>query len=303
MHSIAVHGGAGTLARADLTPENDRAYRAGLERALLAGHAIMADGGSALDAVVAAVRVLEEDPLFNAGRGAVLAANGQHELDASVMDGRDLRAGAVTGVRHVRSPIELARLVMDRSPHVMLAGAGAEEFALEQGLAPVANTHFATERRRRELDRMLHGEIESGRESLMGTVGAVARDATGNLAAATSTGGMTGKKWGRVGDSPIIGAGTYAVNDCCAVSATGHGEFFIRAAVAHEIASLMRYRGLDVEAAADEVVMRQLVELGGSGGVIAVGHDGRVAMPFNSEGMLRGAMDSSGRVETGLLRE
>lgn len=303
MHSIAVHGGAGTLARADLTPENDRAYRAGLERALLAGHAIMADGGSALDAVVAAVRVLEEDPLFNAGRGAVLAANGQHELDASVMDGRDLRAGAVTGVRHVRSPIELARLVMDRSPHVMLAGAGAEEFALEQGLAPVANTHFATERRRRELDRMLHGEIESGRESLMGTVGAVARDATGNLAAATSTGGMTGKKWGRVGDSPIIGAGTYAANDCCAVSATGHGEFFIRAAVAHEIASLMRYRGLDVEAAADEVVMRQLVELGGSGGVIAVGHDGRVAMPFNSEGMLRGAMDSSGRVETGLLRE
>ncbi len=303
MHSIAVHGGAGTLARADLTPENDRAYRAGLERALRAGHRILADGGSALDAVVAAVRLLEDDPLFNAGRGAVLAANGQHELDASLMDGCDLRAGAVTGVRHVRSPIELARLVMDHSPHVMLAGAGAEEFALEQGLVPVANTHFATERRRRELDRMLHGEIASGRESLMGTVGAVARDVRGNLAAATSTGGMTGKKWGRVGDSPIIGAGTYAANDCCAVSATGHGEFFIRAAVAHEIASLMRYRGLDVQAAAQEVVMRQLVKLGGSGGVIAVGHDGRIAMPFNSEGMLRGAMDSSGRVETGLLRD
>ncbi len=303
MHSIAVHGGAGTLARADLTPENDRAYRTGLERALRAGHKILADGGSALDAVVAAVRLLENDPLFNAGRGAVLAANGQHELDASLMDGRDLRAGAVTGVRHVRSPIELARLVMERSAHVMLAGAGAEEFALEQGLAPVANTHFATERRRRELDRMLQGEIEQGRESLMGTVGAVARDMNGNLAAATSTGGMTGKKWGRVGDSPIIGAGTYAANDCCAVSATGHGEFFIRAAVAHEIASLMRYRGLDVEAAADEVVMRQLVKLGGSGGVIAVGHDGRIAMPFNSEGMLRGAMDSSGRVETGLQRD
>jgi beta-aspartyl-peptidase (threonine type) len=303
MHSIAVHGGAGTLARADLTPENDRAYRAGLERALRAGDAILADGGSALEAVVAAVRVLEDDPLFNAGRGAVLAANGQHELDASLMDGRDLRAGAVTGVRHVRSPIELARLVMERSAHVMLAGAGAEEFALEQGLAPVANTYFATERRRRELDRMLQGDIEQGRESLMGTVGAVARDLNGNLAAATSTGGMTGKKWGRVGDSPIIGAGTYAANDCCAVSATGHGEFFIRAAVAHEIASLMRYRGLDVEAAAEEVVMRQLVKLGGSGGVIAVGHDGRIAMPFNSEGMLRGAMGSSGRVETGLLRD
>jgi len=303
MHSIAVHGGAGTLARADLTPDSDRAYRAGLERALRAGHAVLADGGGALDAVVAAVRVLEDDTLFNAGRGAVLAANGQHELDASVMDGRDLRAGAVTGVRHVKSPIELARLVMDRSPHVMLAGAGAEEFALEQGLAPVANTHFATERRRRELDRMLHGEIASGRESLMGTVGAVARDVNGNLAAATSTGGMTGKKWGRVGDSPIIGAGTYAANDCCAVSATGHGEYFIRATVAHEIASLMRYRGLDVQAAADEVVMRQLVKLGGSGGVIAVGHDGRIAMPFNSEGMLRGAMDSSGRVVTALLKD
>jgi beta-aspartyl-peptidase (threonine type) len=303
MHSIAVHGGAGTLSPSDLTPDNDRAFRAGLERALRAGHAVLVDGGTSLDAVVAAVRVLEDDPLFNAGRGAVLAANGQHELDASVMDGRDLRAGAVTGVRHVKSPIELARLVMERSPHVMLAGAGAEEFALEQGLAPVPNAHFATERRRRELDRLLHGEIEAGRESLMGTVGAVARDVQGNLAAATSTGGMTGKKWGRVGDSPIIGAGTYAANDCCAVSATGHGEFFIRAAVAHEIASLIRYRGLDVEAAADEVVMRQLVRLGGSGGVIAVGRDGRVAMPFNSEGMLRGAMDSSGRLVTALLKD
>ncbi len=303
MHAIAVHGGAGTLAPADLTPENELAYRAGLERALRAGFAVLDAGGPSIDAVVAAVQVLEGDPLFNAGRGAVVAASGQHELDASVMDGRDLRAGAVTGVRHVRSPIALARLVMERSPHVMLAGAGAEEFALEQGLAPVPNTHFATERRRRELERFLQGEIEAGRESLMGTVGAVARDISGDLAAATSTGGMTGKKWGRVGDSPIIGAGTYAANDCCAVSATGHGEFFIRAAVAHEIASLMRYKGLGVIEAADEVVMRQLVTLGGSGGVIAVGRDGRIAMPFNSEGMLRGAMDSSGRLVTGLLRD
>jgi beta-aspartyl-peptidase (threonine type) len=303
MHALAIHGGAGTLAPADLTPENERAYRAGLERALRAGFALLDAGGTALDAAVTAVQVLEEEALFNAGRGAVLAANGLHELDASVMDGRDLRAGAVTGVRHVRSPIELARLVMERSPHVMLAGTGAEEFALEQGLQPVPNSHFATERRRLELERMLQGQIEAGRESLMGTVGAVALDAAGNLAAATSTGGMTGKKWGRVGDSPIIGAGTYAANDCCAVSATGHGEFFIRAAVAHEIASLMRYRGLDVVEAADEVVMRQLVRLGGSGGVIAVGHDGRIAMPFNSQGMLRGAMDSRGLFETGLLRE
>ena len=303
MHAIAIHGGAGTLAPADLTPENERAYRAGLERALRAGFTVLDAGGTALDAAVTAVQVLEDEPLFNAGRGAVVAANGLHELDASVMDGRDLRAGAVTGVRHVRSPIELARLVMERSPHVMLAGTGAEEFALEQGLQPVPNSHFATERRRLELERMLQGQIEAGRESLMGTVGAVALDAAGNLAAATSTGGMTGKKWGRVGDSPIIGAGTYAANDCCAVSATGHGEFFIRAAVAHEIAALMRYRGLDVVAAADEVVMQQLVRLGGSGGVIAVGRDGRIAMPFNSEGMLRGAMDSRGLFQTGLLRE
>ena len=303
MHAIAIHGGAGTLAPADLTPENERAYRAGLERALRAGFAVLDAGGTALDAAVTAVQVLEEEPLFNAGRGAVLAANGLHELDASVMDGRDLRAGAVTGVRHVRSPIALARLVMEHSPHVMLAGTGAEEFALEQGLQPVPNSHFATERRRLELERMLQGRIEAGRESLMGTVGAVALDAAGNLAAATSTGGMTGKKWGRVGDSPIIGAGTYAANDCCAVSATGHGEFFIRAAVAHEIASLMRYRGLDVVAAADEVVMQQLVRLGGSGGVIAVGRDGRIAMPFNSDGMLRGAMDSRGLCVTGLLRD
>lgn len=301
MHAIAVHGGAGALAPADLTPEGERAYRAGLERALRAGFAILDRGGASLDAVVAAVQALEDDPLFNAGRGAVVAANGAHELDASVMDGRDLRAGAVTGVRHVRSPIELARLVMERSPHVMLAGPGAEEFALEQGLAPVANSYFATERRRLELERMLHGDLDPSRESLMGTVGAVALDAHGNLAAATSTGGMTGKKWGRVGDSPIIGAGTYAANDCCAVSATGHGEFFIRAAVAHEIASLMRYRGVGVQDAADEVVMRQLVRLGGSGGVIAIGRDGSIAMPFNSQGMLRGAMDSLGRVTTGLL--
>lgn len=301
MHAIAIHGGAGTLSSAMLTPESDRIYRAGLEAALRAGFAVLDGGGTSLDAVTVAVQALEDDPLFNAGRGAVLSANGLHELDASIMDGRDRSAGAVSGVRHVRSPIVLARLVMERSPHVMLSGEGAEEFALEQGLEPVANSHFTTERRQRELELLLQGQKAAGKEALMGTVGAVALDAHGNLAAATSTGGMTGKKWGRVGDSPIIGAGTYAANDCCAVSATGHGEFFIRAAVAHEVASLMRYRGLDVVQAADEVVLRQLVEMGGSGGVIAVGRNGRIAMPFNSEGMLRGAMDSRGLCATGLL--
>jgi len=303
MHAIAVHGGAGALSPADLTPDNERAYRHGLEQALRAGFEVLSKGGASLDAVVAAVQVLEDDPLFNAGRGAVLNAGGVAELDASLMDGRDLRAGAVAGLRHVRSPIALARRVMDHSPHVMLAGPGAEEFALEQGMAPVANSHFVTERRRRELERFLQGVAASGDESLMGTVGAVALDADGNLAAATSTGGTTGKRWGRVGDSPLIGAGTYAANDCCAVSATGHGEYFIRAAVAHEIASLMRYRGLGVVEAADEVVMGQLVKLGGSGGVIAVGRDGRIAMTFNSAGMLRGAMDSRGMLMTGLLGE
>jgi len=206
-------------------------------------------------------------------------------------------------VRHVRNPIVLARRVMECSPHVMLAGEGAEEFALEQGLEPVPNDYFTTERRQRELELLLQGKKAAGREVLMGTVGAVALDSHGNVAAATSTGGMTGKKWGRVGDSPIIGAGTYAANDCCAVSATGHGEFFMRALVAHEIASLMRYKGLDVAQAADEVVMQQLVRMGGSGGVIAVGRDGRIAMPFNSEGMLRAAMNSRGLFVTGLLRD
>jgi len=303
MHAIAVHGGAGKLGAEDLTPEGASAFRRGLESALIAGFTILDSGGLALDAVVAAVSELEDNPLFNAGRGAVLAASGQHELDASLMDGRDLRAGAVAGVRHVRSPIELARLVMERSPHVMLASTGAEEFALEQGIAPVPNSHFATERRRLELEQTLRGELPQGIESLTGTVGAVALDAEGNLAAATSTGGTTGKRWGRVGDSPIIGAGTYAANDCCAVSATGHGEFFIRAVVAHEIAALIRYRGLGVQEAAEQVVLGQLTQMGGSGGVIAIGRDGRIAMPFNSDGMLRGAMDARGRIETGLLRE
>jgi beta-aspartyl-peptidase (threonine type) len=300
--AIAVHGGAGTLSRAELTPARQQSFRAGLEAALSAGFRCLEQRGTSLDAVVAAVRVLEDDPQFNAGRGAVYAANGMLELDASLMDGATRSAGAVAGVRHVRSPIELARRVLERSPHVMLAGPGAEEFALEQGMAPVPNSFFATEHRRLELERALHGDSLPGPESLTGTVGAVALDAHGHLAAATSTGGLTGKRWGRIGDSPIIGAGTYAADDACAVSATGHGEYFIRLAAAHEIAALMRHRGLDVVAAAD-AVMRQIGELGGSGGVIAIARDGAIAMPFNSDGMLRGARDSHGRFEIALLRE
>lgn len=301
MPAIAVHGGAGDIPPAELTPEREAAYRAGLEQALRAGQRILAAGGPSLDAVVAAVQVLEENPLFNAGRGAVIAADGICELDASLMDGRDLRAGAVTGLRHVKSPIGLARLVMDRSPHVMLSGQGAEEFALEQGLEPVANRYFVTERRQRELAAALDASAGSYRESLMGTVGAVALDAAGDLAAATSTGGMTAKRWGRVGDSPLIGAGTYAANDCCAVSATGHGEYFIRATVAHEIASLIRYAGKSVGDAADIVVHEQLRRMGGEGGVIVVGRDGTLALPFNSRGMLRGSIDALGRMTTAVL--
>jgi beta-aspartyl-peptidase (threonine type) len=302
MLAIAIHGGAGTLPRAELTPAKAQVFRSGLEAAVRAGYAVLERRGSSLDAVVAAVRVLEDDPLFNAGRGAVFAANGTLELDASLMDGATLRAGAVAGVRHVRSPIELARRVLEHSPHVMLAGHGAEEFALEQGMTPVPNSFFATEHRRLELERILHGDQATEPESLTGTVGAVALDEVGTIAAATSTGGLTGKRWGRVGDSPIIGAGTYAANDACAVSATGHGEYFIRLAAAHEIAALMRHRGLDVGRAADEVI-RRLGELGGYGGVIAISRDGAIAMPFNSEGMLRGAMDSRGRFEIGLLKD
>ena len=303
MLAIAVHGGAGVIPSADLTPQVDAAFRAGLGAALRVGYAVLSGGGSSLDAVTAAVVALEEDPLFNAGRGAVLCADGGHELDAAIMDGRDLLAGAVAGVRHVRNPVRLARHVMEHTPHVMLAGPGADALAADAGLESVPNDWFTTERRRAELDRYRAGLARVGDEASLGTVGAVALDAHGHLAAATSTGGMTGKRAGRVGDTPIIGAGTYAADDCCAVSATGHGEYFIRAAVAHEIASLMRHRGLGVQQAADAVVHGQLVRLGGSGGVIAVGRDGTIAMPFNSPGMLRGAMDSSGRFETGVLKK
>jgi beta-aspartyl-peptidase (threonine type) len=311
--AIAIHGGAGVIDRAQMKPERESSYRAGLSAALDAGYAILERGGSALDAVTEAVRLLEDDPQFNAGRGAVLTHDGAAELDASIMDGVGPRAGAVAGIRHVKNPIGLARLVMDKSPHVMLIGEGAEEFARERGLEFVPNTYFRTPYRLQELQRALELERASptigpaafdprSGGTITGTVGAVALDGAGNLAAATSTGGMTNKRYGRVGDSPIIGAGTYANNDTCAVSATGSGEFFIRAVVAHDVHALVQYKQLSIEAAAKEVVQEKLKRQGGEGGVIAVDRSGQIALEFNSEGMFRGARDSNGRREVEIYR-
>jgi beta-aspartyl-peptidase (threonine type) len=316
--AIAIHGGAGVIDRARMTPERESSYRAGLTAALDAGYAILEQGGSSLDAVTEAVRLLEDDPQFNAGRGAVLSHDGEAELDASIMDGAGLRAGAVAGIRHVKTPIGLARLVMDKSQHVMLIGDGAEKFAREQGLEFVPNTYFRTPYRERELQRALEWERSQALNAnaapgahagapyrggtITGTVGAVAIDRAGNLAAATSTGGMTNKRYGRVGDSPIIGAGTYANNETCAVSATGSGEFFIRAVVAHDIHALVQYKQLSIEAAAREVVQEKLKRQGGEGGVIAIDRNGHIALEFNSEGMFRGARDSHGRREVAIYR-
>jgi beta-aspartyl-peptidase (threonine type) len=301
MFGIAIHGGAGVISRASMTPESEAAYRRDLESALDAGYAVLARGGSGLDAVTTAVRILEDSPLFNAGRGAVFNHEGINELDASIMDGKDLQAGAVAGVRHVRNPVLLARAVMEDSPHVMLTGTGAEEFALERGIELVPRSYFFTERRWNQLERARKGDRLSAADlGYYGTVGAVARDQEGNLAAATSTGGMTNKRWGRVGDSPVIGAGNYADNRSCAVSATGSGEYFIRSVLAHEIAALIRHRGLDAATAAREAVSQSLAGIGGDGGVIVIDHAGRIAMEFNTEGMFRGARDASGRREVSI---
>jgi beta-aspartyl-peptidase (threonine type) len=304
MISIAIHGGAGVISRASMTPEAESAYRADLERALDAGYAVLDKGGTSLDAVVASVKVLEDSPLFNAGKGSVFNHEGINELDASIMDGATAKAGAVAGVRHVKNPIELARLVMDRSTHVMLAGEGAEEFALEQGMALVPGSYFYTERRWQQLEEAQKAERTASvaKEDIgfFSTVGAVARDRDGNLAAATSTGGMTNKRWGRVGDSPIIGAGTYADNATCAVSSTGSGEYFIRAVVAHEICARVRLAGVTAAKAAHDVVHEMLPKIGGDGGVIVVDRQGALTLEFNTEGMFRGARDSSGRREVAI---
>jgi L-asparaginase / beta-aspartyl-peptidase len=290
--ALVIHGGAGVIERDQLSAAEEQSIRADLDAALEAGRRILADGGSALDAVEAAVVALEEFPRFNAGKGSVYNADGRHELDASLMEGKTRRAGAVAGVETVRNPVRLARAVMEQSPHVMMIGTGAERFADTQSqIERVSNDWFDTDTRRAQLDQEQARErSEVGDESLrgkyFGTVGAVALDAQGNLAAATSTGGMTNKRYGRVGDSPLIGAGTWA-DERCAVSGTGWGEFFIRNVVAHDIAARMAYGGASLAVAADAVILQRVPELGGDGGAIAVDRDGNIAMPFSTAGMYR----------------
>jgi L-asparaginase / beta-aspartyl-peptidase len=299
MYAIAIHGGAGAVPRATLLPEREARYRAGLEAALDAGHAVLERGGSSLDAVTAAVCLLEDDPLFNAGRGAALTRDGAAELDAAIMDGKQMRAGAVASVRHVKNPVELARRVMEKSRHVLLVGAGAEEFALEEKFVLVPNHYFRTAERLEQLESEQRGERVSDLvpPPPQGTVGAVARDTQGNLAAATSTGGMSNKRPGRVGDSPIVGAGTYARNGVCAVSATGHGEYFIRTVAAYHVCAAVQYRGLTLQQAVHEMLHSVLRDMGGDGGLIAVDRDGQIVMDFSTEGMFRGARDARGRRE------
>ena len=306
--ALVIPGGAGVLERDKLSPEDEAAIRAALDRALDAGNEVLRRGGTALDAVEAAVRVLEEAPQFNAGKGAVFDANGGHQLDASVMEGHTRRAGAVAGVTTVRSPIQLARAVMEHSPHVMLAGAGAEAFADTQPqLERVPNSWFDTDHRRQQLEdarlrEQRQAEAPAQPGAYFGTVGAVALDQHGHIAAATSTGGMTNKRWNRIGDSPVIGAGTWA-DDRCGVSATGWGEFFIRAAVAHDICARVAYGGATLQAAADEVVLRVVPGLGGDGGIIALDAQGNIAMPFNTSGMYRGWIKPDGSRGTAVFRD
>jgi beta-aspartyl-peptidase (threonine type) len=301
--ALAVQGGAGTIERSKMTPEREKEYRAGIENALRAGQGILQGGGLSLDAVEAAVRVLEDDPHFNAGRGSVFTSAGTIEMDASIMDGKTLAAGAVAEIEHVRNPIVLARAVMEKSKHVMMVGAGGEEFAKRNGIELVDPKYFFTQHRWEELQKdkaAEKGGADGSKKFIIpdagghGTVGAVARDSHGNLAAATSTGGTSNKLPGRVGDSPVIGAGTYADNATCAVSCTGDGEFFIRAAVAHQVSALMELGGMSLSQAAEHALAASH-KLGGSGGLVAVDKNGNVALPFNTSGMYRGYVGQDGK--------
>lgn len=315
--AIAIHGGAGTISKSKMTTEKRAAYESKLKQARDAGFALLAKGESSQVAVIAAIQILEDSPLFNAGKGAVYTFDGEHELDASIMNGKTLNAGAVSGVKTIKSPIALAEKVMEKSVHVMLSGEGAELFAKQQGVERVENSYFDTEHRYKSLLRAKKKLAEQEKELKdfqaahqtlpneykFGTVGAVALDKSGTLTAGTSTGGMTAKRFGRIGDSPIIGAGTYANNESCAVSATGHGEYFIRYHVAADICARMQYQNISLEQAADVVVNYVLVSAGGSGGIIAIDHAGNITMPFNSSGMYRASKSSNGEAFIGIFKD
>src|SRR5690606_27822656 len=309
--AIVIHGGAGTILKKNMSDEQEKAYQEKLQEALDSGYLVLKNGGTAIEAVEKAIVVMEDSPLFNAGKGAVYTNADTNELDASIMDGKTLNAGAVSGVRNVKNPIKLVRLVMEKSEHVMLSGKGAEDFAKQHQIEIVDSTYFYNEHRLKQLNKIKdsekiqldhsdddeQGDVSEFKDSKFGTVGAVALDKHGNLAAATSTGGMTNKKYGRIGDSPIIGAGTYANNATCAVSCTGHGEFFIRNVVAYDVAALMEYKEKSLIDAANYVVNEKLVKLGGDGGLIAIDNQGNIAMPFNTAGMYRGYKKSNGESE------
>ncbi len=322
--AIVLHGGAGVIERSSMTPEADAQYRAGLKEAISAAGAVLDKGGSALDAVEAAIRLLEDNPLFNAGRGAVFAADGTNQLDAAIMDGATMHAGAVADVQHTRNPISLARAVMEKSPYVMLIGSGADAFSAHVGLPQEPQSYFFTERRWQSLLKQLGKEglpipprpqgappapaeplafFETPDNHKFGTVGVVALDRNGNIAAGTSTGGVQAKQWSRVGDSPLIGAGTYASNQSCAVSATGTGEYFIRLTVARTICALVQYKGMSLQAAADEVVQHQLPAIHGDGGIIAITPDGQLAWSFNTPGMFRAKLQEGGQPQIGVYRD
>jgi beta-aspartyl-peptidase (threonine type) len=304
--ALAIHGGAGTISRALMSAEREAAYRDGLQQALRRGWELLNDGVDALDAVEATVSLMEDNPLFNAGRGSVFTHNEKHEMDAAIMSGVDLRAGAVAAVDGIKNPIKLARRVMEATEHVLMCGSGAEEFAREAGFEFAPPEYFFDELRYEQLLQARREDEVRLDHSLVkkfGTVGAVARDARGHLAAATSTGGMTNKRYGRVGDTAIIGAGTYADDQTCAISCTGHGEFFIRTVTAYDIACLMKYKGLTLNEACEQVVHVTLRELGGEGGLIAVDHTGNVSLPFNSEGMYRAWIISQSEAQIAIYRD
>ncbi len=303
-YTLVIHGGAGNITPANLSAEKASQFEAKLTEVLRHGDSILKAGGTSLDAVESCVRMMEDCPLFNAGKGAVFNAEGKNEMDAAIMDGKTGKAGAVAGVTTIRNPISTARAVMEKSEHVLLTGKGAETFAAEQGLEIVSPDYFFTQSRwDGYLKAKANADSMDALDKKHGTVGCVALDKFGNLAAATSTGGMTLKKYGRIGDAPIIGAGTYADNNTCAVSATGHGEFFIRNVVAYDISALMKYKGLSLKDAANEVIMVKLKKQGGDGGIIAVDKNGNFAMPFNTTGMFRGYVKSGGEMKVAIFRE